>query len=152
MAVYNQDSYIESAKGTLIEFIKSVVGTEADVSIAFPDITGATFSLAKPLIYVEFERELNLDSFRGRRNGAGKQTKRKMLTYSFQVITTGNNAAVMARDRIVQKLVSQTLKQYELLSGKGLRKAEAKYVGSYRVREGVHLARLEFYSEIKFTN
>lgn len=148
---YNQSVYIESSKGVITEFLKSIV-PEADIGVAFPDITGEGFSLAKPLIYVEFERELNIDSRMGRYNGKGTRTKRKLLTYSVQVITTGNNAAVLARDRIIQKAASETIKQQTFLSGKGIRKAEAKYTGSYRVREGVHLARLEFYCEVKFIN
>lgn len=148
---FNQDVYIESVKGTLKEFLKSVI-PEADIALAFPDITGDGFSLTKPLVYIEFERELNIDAHKGRHNGAGKRAKRKMLTYSLQVITTGSDSAVMARDRIIQKMVKQVILQSGLLSGKGLRKPEAKYVGSFRVREGVHLARLEFYCQIKFTN
>lgn len=151
MAEYNQETYIESVKGTLIEFLKSVV-PEADPVIAFPDITGKGFSLAKPLVYVEFERELNIDIRKGRHNGKGTRTKRKMLTFALQVITTGSNAAVLSRDRVVQKVVLETMKQETFLSGKGIHKAESKYTGSYRVREGVHLARLEFYCEVKFTN
>lgn len=148
---FNQNSYIESVKGTIIEFIKSTV-SDVEVVLAFPDITGSNFSLSKPMIYVEFERELNLDIRKGRHNGRGSMTKRKLLTYSFQVITTGDKAAVMARDRTIEKISLQAIRQNELLSGKGLRKAETKYTGSYRVREGVHLARLEFYCEIKFIN
>lgn len=148
---YNQDAYVESVKGTINEFLKSIA-PEADIVIAFPDITGENFTLAKPMIYVEFERELNLDLLKGRYNGRGTRTKRKLLTYALQVITTGTNAAVLSRDRIIQKIASQTVKQGEFLSGKGIRKAESKYTGSFRVREGVHLARLEFYCEIKFIN
>lgn len=151
MAEYNQESYIESVKGTLTEFIKSVV-PEADTVIAFPDIAGKGFALTKPLVYVEFERELNVDARKGRHNGKGTRTKRKMLTYAFQVVTTGSNAAVLSRDRVVQKIVLETMKQGTFLSGKGIRKAECKFTGSYRVREGVHLARLEFYCEVNFTN
>lgn len=148
---YSQDKYVESVKGTIIEFLGSVV-PEAEFVLAFPDISGNKFSLKKPLIYIEFERELNTDAKKGRHNGRGQISKRKLLTYSFQVITTGDNGAVMQRDRIIQKITSAVLSQYELLSGKGLRKAESKFVGSYRVREGVHLARQEFYCEIKFIN
>lgn len=151
MAEYNQDSYVESVKSTLVEFVKSVV-PEAQVVLAFPDIGDKKFSVDKPLVYVEFERELNVDVRKGRHNGNGTRTKRKRLTYSFQVITTGNNAAILSRDRIIQKMVLETMKQETFLSGKGISKAESKYVGSFRVREGVHLARLEFYCEIKFIN
>lgn len=148
---FSQDQYIESVKGTIIEFFKANV-PEADVGLAFPDITGVDFSLTKPLIYIEFERELNIDSRKGKYTGRGTRSKRKMLTYSFQVITTGDNSAVMVRDRIIEKITSQVIRQNEYLSGKGIRKAETKFVGSYRVREGVHLARQEFYCEIKFIN
>lgn len=148
---YNQASYIESTKGTISEFLKSI-SPEADIAVAFPDITGEGFSLTKPLIYVEFERELNIDARMGRYNGRGSRSKRKLLTYALQVITTGNNAAMLTRDRVIQKIVLEAIKQQTFLSGKGLRKAEAKYAGSYRVREGVHLARLEFYCEVKFIN
>lgn len=148
---YNQESYIESVKGTINEFIKLNV-PKIDIAVAFPDITGEGFSLAMPLVFIEFERELNIDARKGRHNGSGTRTKRKMLTYAIQVITTGSNAAVLSRDRIVQKITTETLKQNEVLSGKGIRKAETRFVGSHRVREGVHLARLEFYCEIKFIN
>lgn len=148
---YSQDKYVESVKGTIIEFLKANV-PEADFVLAFPDIPGTEFSLTRPLVYVEFERELNIDIRKGKYTGKGTRSKRKMLTYSFQVITTGNNSAVMVRDRIIQKIASNVISQYELLSGKGLQKADSRYVGSYRVREGIHLARMEFYCEIKFIN
>jgi hypothetical protein len=142
---YSQDKYIESVKGVLIEFIKANV-PEADVVFAFPDITNTSLVLTKPAIYIEFERELPLDSGRGK---SGR--KRIRITYSIQVITTGTNTAAMIRDRIIEKVSKQVHSQYELLSGKGLRRSETKYVGSYRVRESINLGRLEFYSEIKFT-
>jgi len=148
---YSQETYIESVKGTINSFLKGIA-PEADIAVAFPDITGEQFSLSKPLIYTEFERELNIDARKGRHNGAGTRTKRKLLTYALQIITTGSNAAVLARDRIAQKITLETIRQNELLSGKGIRKAETRYLGSHRVREGVHLARIEFYCEIKFTN
>lgn len=157
---YNQDVYIESTKGVIKEFVEGCT-PEADVAIAFPDTKGSElslenvlsgkFSLKQPLIYLEFERELNVDTRAGRWNG-GARVKRKMLTFALQVITTGNNKAVLSRDRIVQKVVNEVMKKETFLSGKGLRKAECKFVGSYRVREGVHLARLEFYCEVKFIN
>ncbi|QJT70406.1 hypothetical protein [Microcystis phage MaeS] len=136
---YSQDAYIESVKGTLVEFITMNV-PDAEIVLAFPDITGENFSLVKPVIYIEFERELNIDAQKGKSNGGGKRVKRKILTYSLQVITTGDNRAVMERDRIVQTITQKVVSQYELLSGKGLQKAESKFVGSYRVREGIHLA------------
>ena len=148
---YNQDAYIESVKGVINEFLKENV-KNIDIAVAFPDITGDGFSLSKPLVYVEFERELNIDTRAGRKNGQGKRSKRKMLTYSMQIVTTGDNAAVLQRDRIIQTITNKVMEQNALLSGKGIRKAETKFVGSYRVRELVHLARIEFYCEIKFLN
>lgn len=148
---YNQDAYIESVKGVINEFLKENV-KNIDIAVAFPDITGDGFSLSKPLVYVEFERELNIDTRAGRKNGQGKRSKRKMLTYSMQIVTTGDNAAVLQRDRIIQTITNKVMQQNALLSGKGIRKAETKFVGSYRVRELVHLARIEFYCEIKFLN
>ena len=148
---FNQNAYIESVKGVINEFLKSNV-QNIDVVVAFPDITGDGFSLSKPLVYVEFDRELNVDARSGRMNGQGKRLKRKILTYSMQIVTTGDNAAVLQRDRIVQTITNKVMEQNALLSGKGVHKAETRYVGSYRVRELVHLARIEFYCEIKFLN
>lgn len=147
----NQIQYVESAKGIIKKFIAQSV-PDADVTLAFPDISGQGFSLARPLVFLEFERELNTDIQKGRHNGRGQQVKRKRLTYSFQVITTGSDNAVMKRDRVIQILTNKVIVEGKLLSGEGLRKAETKFLGSYRVREGVHLARMEFYCEIKFTN
>lgn len=146
-----QNKYIEETKEILISFLKSIV-PESDVVPAFPDITGKNFSLKRPLLFVEFEREVNLDIRRGRHDGNGRRIKRKQLTFSFQVITTGDNKAIMQRDRIIQKIINGMLEHDDVLSGKGLRKAEAKYTGSFRVREGIHLARIDFYGEIKFIN
>lgn len=148
---YNQNAYIESVKGVISEFLKKNV-QNIDIAVAFPDMTGEGFSLSKPLIYVEFERELNVDIRAGRKNGQGNRSKRKRLTYSIQIITTGDNAAVLQRDRIVQTITNKVIEQNAVLSGKGIQKAETRYVGSYRVRELVHLARIEFYCEIKFLN
>ena len=147
----DQEKYVEGVKGIIINFLKSIV-PEADNVPAFPDITGSSFSLKKPIVFVEFEREVNLDIRRGRHNGRGKRVKRKQLTFSFQVVTTGDNKAVMERDRIIQKIINGVMSKEDFLSGKGIRKADAKYTGSFRVREGVHLARIDFYGEVKFIN
>jgi len=154
MAVlFDQSKYIETSKGIIKEFTKTLL-PDYDYPAGLPDIGNDQFSLERPLIHIEFNNSSWIDSRSGRNNGRGKRVKRKLLRYSFQVITTGENSAVLERDRISQTIEYEFTRtvNHELLASKGLKDIDMRYMNSYRVREGVHLARLELFTTITMVN
>jgi hypothetical protein len=154
MIIYDQSKYIETTKGIVKEYIQTNAGMDVDVPVAFPNISDESLSLEKPNVYIEYVRDLNLDVKGGKRTGKGTRRKRKRLTFALYVITQGDARSVLERDRILQNLQGEIVKsaQIEFLSGKGIYEPEMTYMGSYAAREGVHLARLEFYFQIHFIN
>lgn len=149
--VFDQDLYIETTKGIMKEFAVMTV-PEAGIIIGEPQISDETLVVDKPKIYIEYERDLSIDKLYGRNSGRGYYKKRYRLTYSFQILTQGDNKGVMERDRIVQKLVGSTMKKKtnNWFVGKGLYKIEGRFISSYRVRENLYLARVEFNFIINF--
>lgn len=148
---FNQDMYVESTKGIMKEFVAMTV-PEATIILSEPQIPNETLVIDKPKIYIEYERDLPIDKFYGRNSGRGYYKKRHRLTYSFQILTQGDNKGVMERDRTVQKLVGSTMKKQtsEWFVSKGLYKIEGRFISSYRVRENYYLARVEVNFIINF--
>ena len=56
---FDGTKYVESVKGILISFLKEKL-PEADVFTAFPNVDSDNFSLKKPAVYVEFNRDYNV--------------------------------------------------------------------------------------------
>ena len=54
----------------------------------------------------------------------------------------------MQRDRLIQKIRTEFHNNLRVFAGKGMRKTDIKFAGSYRLREGIHLARLEMFSQV----
>lgn len=151
--IFDQTKYIETSKGIIKEYTKSLF-PDYDLPLALPDLADDNLVLVKPVIYIEYNSSSNIDSYSGRNNGRGGKLKRKLLRFSFQILTTGENSAVLERDRIAQKLEYEfsTLETSKLFASKGLKDIDLRYVNSYRVREGIHLARLEMFTQISLMN
>ena len=151
--VFDQSKYIESSKGIIKEYTRGLF-PDYDLPLALPDLADDNLKLINPVIYIEYNSSTNIDSYTGRNNGRGGKLKRKLLRFSFQVLTTGENSAVLDRDRIAQKLEYEFSKTEtsQLFASKGLKDIDLRYVNSYRVREGVHLARLEMFTQISLMN
>ncbi|MEM5838877.1 hypothetical protein [Bacillus sp. LMB3902] len=151
--LFDQEKYIESAKGIIKEFLKKMF-PDYDLPLALPDLADDNLSLEKPVVYIEFNNSMNIDGKAGRATGRGGRLKRKSLRFSFQILTTGENSAVLERDRISQKLEYEFSREMNIhkLASVGLKDVDIRYINSYRVREGVHLARLELYTTINLMN
>lgn len=151
--LFDQTKYIESTKEVIKNFTK-VLFPDCDIPLAIPDLGDDNLSLSKPVIFIEYDNSVNIDPFSGKNNGRGKRQKRKLLRFSFQIITTGGNLAVLQRDRIVQSLEYEFMKDsnVKLLASKGIKEPDVRYMNSYRVREQVHLARLELFFKVSFLN
>jgi hypothetical protein len=153
MATFDQTKYIESTKAVIKEYTRSLF-PDYDIPLALPDLGDDNLKLKKPVIFIEFNNSNNLDLDKGRNNGRGGRLKRKTIRYSFQVLTTGENSAILDRDRIAQKLEYEfsTVATSQYFAAKGMKDVDLRYMNSYRVREGVHLARLELFAQISFMN
>lgn len=151
--LFDQTKYIESSKGVIKEFIRGLF-PDYDLPLALPDIADDNLNLTKPVIYIEYNNSINVDGNIGKSNGKGGRLKRKLLRFSFQILTTGENSAILERDRIAQTLEYELSKEstLKLLAGKGLKEADLRFVNAYRVREGVHLGRMELFVKVSLMN
>jgi hypothetical protein len=151
--LFDQTKYIESTKGIIKEYVRTLF-PDYNLPLAIPDLSDDNLILIKPVIYIEYNGSMNTDRKAGRSNGKGIRVKRKILKFSFQIITTGENSAILDRDRIAQQLEYKFSRQevIQQLASQGMKDIDLRYINSYRVREGVHLARLELFSEVKLTN
>lgn len=151
--LFDQTKYIETTKGIVKEYIRELF-PDHDLPLGLPDLSNDELTLVKPVIYIEFNNSTNVDGNVGRANGRGGRLKRKLLRFSFYVLTTGENSAVLERDRIAQTIEYEFSKEVNIrrLAGQGLREPDLRFVNSYRVREGVHLARLELFAKISLVN
>lgn len=149
--LFNQESYIETTKGIIKEHCKRLF-PDYDIPIALPDLADDNLKLDKPVIHIEFNSSVNVDKKAGRNNGRGQRVKRKILRFSFQILTTGEGSAILNRDRVAQKIEYEFAKEESVrqLASQGLKDIDVRHINSYRVREGVHLCRLELYMSIKF--
>jgi len=151
--VFDQTKYIESTKGIIKEYIQSLF-PNYEVSLGLPDLSDDNLSLTKPVISLEYNSSVNSDVKAGKVNGHGGRVKRKLLRFGIQILTTGENSAVLERDRIAQTLEYDMSKESTLqqLARQGLKDIDLRYVNAYRVREGVHLCRLELFTKITMTH
>jgi hypothetical protein len=148
--VFDQEKYIESVKGILMAYIRNLL-PEHKVITAFPDVEGTSLDLSVPLVYVEFERESNVERRRGKWVGDDSYQRRVTVVYSIQVFTSGDGKGVLARDRTIQKLKVDIPRNERVFAGQGLRKVDMRFMGSYRLRERIHLARMEFFTQVTMT-
>lgn len=145
--MFDQEKYIESVKEIIITYIKSKF-PECKVITAFPNVEGTDLNLTKPLIYVEFERESNIERRRGKWVSGNNYSRRLNIVYSLQIFTGGENTGVLARDRVIQKLKVDIPRNERVFAGQGLKKVDIRFMGSYRLRERIHLARIELFGQV----
>lgn len=147
--MFDQDAYIETTKGIIKELFKEWF-PETDMPLGLPNLGADDLNLAKPVIFIEYNSSINRDQKAGKWTGHNTRHKRKTLRYSVMVITTGESDAILQRDRISQKIEIDLGKSVtvERLAGQGLKDIDCRFVNAYKVREGVHLSRLEFYTTI----
>lgn len=150
---FDQDRYIESSKGILKLWLISLF-PDYEVNLGIPDISDDTINVYDPVLYLEYNDSINKDIMSGYNTGRGKRHKRKILRFSVRILTTGENKGILQRDKVAQKIESESLKENVLseMANKGLTRLETKYVNSYRVRENLHLARIEIYTLVNFYN
>lgn len=149
-AFFDQELYIESTRAMIKEYLRGLF-PDVSMPVALPDIGNDELFLEEPVVHIEYSRSFNTDPNSGKNNGRGQRVKRKRLTYNIQILTTGENSAVLARDRIAQKIETEFAKEStsQEFARNGMFKLECRHMNSYRVREGLHLCRLEVFSEIK---
>lgn len=151
--MFEQERYIESTIETFKSELRNIL-PDVDFPVGIPNVGDERFTLDKPVVSVRYRSSANIDGHLGKNTGRGTKVKRKLLNLFVLVITTGNNEAILQRDRICQKIENHFSDEsvYQRLYSQGFSGSEARFGNSYRVREGVHLARVEIFTEVKFIN
>ena len=153
MISFDQEKYIETSKGIIKELLKEWF-TDLEIPVGLPDLASDELNLVKPVIYIGYDGSTNLSKKAGRNTGRGTRHKRKLLRFTLMIINTGESSAVMQMDRIAQEIEAKACKPEILqrLAGQGLKEFEANFINAYKVREGVHITRMEIYCEINIIN
>ena len=153
MATFDSTRYIESMKEVIYEYLKSIL-PDTKITYAYPDFANDELELSKPEIAVEFNNSKNIDYSAGKNTGRGKRAKRKLIRFSFQVLSSGDGKGILERDRIVQ-LIEMEMGKPETIhwfAKRGMKELDIRFVNSYRARENVHVARLEMFVYITLLN
>lgn len=153
MATFDSARYIESTKEIIFEYLKTLL-PDTLIVFSYPDIANDEVELTKPMIAVEFNSSKNIDYGHGKVTGRGTRAKRKMLRYSFQIISSGDGKALLERDKIAQVIEMDMGKPETCywFAKKGLTDLDIRFVNSYRARENIHVARLELFVYVTIIN
>lgn len=148
-----KETYIEDSNKVIKDAIRGWM-PGIDLPIAIPNIGDDSLVLSKPTIFIEFNNSMNIDKRIGKRNGRGKNVKRKLLNYSILVITTGDNRSILERDRITQTIESNCASESisNEMARLGAYNIDCRFVNAYKVREGINLARLSLNMEIRMVD
>jgi hypothetical protein len=149
MVVFDSQEYITSFKTAFINATNDHLGIPySQIVQGTPDITEGGMSLSEPVVYLEIVNTDAIDR-QGKNDGNGGKIKRDIIRLSLQIISSGHNQQILARDRIINKIhaIEDSANRYAFAE-KGIRKPLVRNMGSYRVREGVHLARMEIFVEV----
>ena len=148
-----QEKYVESSKMIIKEFFQEYF-PDLKVVFTIPDLANNELNLKEPVMVVEFNASRSIDRRSGRNNGKGQRAKRKQLRFSFQIVCAGDAHSLMKRDRLVQE-IEYLGSKHEIVSEfakSGLQNIDIRFMNSYRVRENVHLSRLEMHTMITIVN